>query len=82
MVPKGTAAREWYTMAMVLSTAAMEKHIMGKRVAVMTMVAIQDWPSLREYMLPLWTRSAVSASAEIRKCGKECKTEHPGRSDH
>ena len=47
MEPKGTAASEWYAMAIVLSTLAMPKHSSGNRLAVRSIVGIQAPPSLR-----------------------------------
>ena len=47
MEPKGTAAREWYAMAMVFSTDAMLKHSSGNRFAVSSMVGIHVLPALR-----------------------------------
>ena len=48
IVPNGTAASEWYPMAMELSTKAMLRHIVGKSVAVSSMVRIHVLPSFRE----------------------------------
>lgn len=45
--PNGTAASEWYAMAIVFSAAAMPKQAIGKSVAVASMVPIQFLPSLR-----------------------------------
>ncbi len=47
MEPNGTAAKEWYVIAIVLSTKAMPKKSIGNNVAVMIMVRIQLLPSWR-----------------------------------
>ena len=47
MEPKGTAASEWYAIAMVLSTDAMLKHSSGNRLAVSSMVGIHVFPPFR-----------------------------------
>ena len=45
--PKGTAASDWYPIAIVFSTAATAKTAAGKRLAARSIAAIQARPSWR-----------------------------------